>query len=311
MLLLIAGHNQEQLTAPTLVTLTAAKTFGVPIHVVVIGQGWEKAAHDASRYQGVEKVWTIDHPSLVVEEITPTLVELCKGYDFILAPSTSWGKNILPRLAALLDVAQLSDVVAILDPHTFVCPIHTGEILATVRSRDPIKMMTIRPTAFEKAHETSDAAPVAPYPFIPFSTPSPRLIKLEKHRSKRPDLTTASLIVAGGRGIENQETFSLLEELADQLGAAIGASRPLVDAGFVPPDCLVGQTGKVVAPDLYIAVGISGAIQHVTGMRESKVIVAINRDPEAPIFRVADYGLIGDASTILRELVERLRIQES
>lgn len=307
--LLIAEHNQEQLTHSTLATLTAAKAFGGPIHLVIMGHSCAKPALDASWYEGVSKVWTIEHPSLthlIVENITPTLLERCRGYDFILASSTLLGKNLLPRLAALLNVAQLSDVVSIKDQNTFVRPIYAGNTLATISSHDRVKVMTIRETAFERAKRGTSVSPIESFSFFPPSTPCPRLVKMEKRLSKRPVLGEASIIVAGGRGIQSKEMFKLLEALADRLNAAIGASRPLVDKDFVSIDNLVGQTGKTVAPDLYIAVGISGAIQHITGMRDSKVIVAINKDPNAPLFQIADYGLVGDASLILPELLEKL-----
>lgn len=309
-LLLIAEHDQEHLSPSTLATLTAAQKFSVPIHVVLMGSACTKVADEMALYEGVEKVWMVESPSLVTpvaEEMTPTLLELAKDYGFVLAPSTTFGKNILPRLAALLDVAQISDVIAIVDEETFVRPIYAGNAFATVRSIDSIKVMTIRSTAFDQAQKGSLKAPIEPYPFIPPALPSPTFVKMEKSVSKRPELTSASIIVSGGRGLQSKEKFSLIEELADQLGAAIGASRAAVDAGFVPNDYQVGQTGKVVAPDLYIAIGISGAIQHLAGMKESKIIVAINKDPEAPIFQVADYGLVGDLFSILPELIEKIK----
>lgn len=308
-LLLIGEHDQERLAPSTLVTITAAKQFSVPIHLVVMGQACQKIAEEASFYQGVEKVWMIDDPTLeapFAEDMTETLLELAKGYDYILAPSSSFGKNLLPRLAALLDVAQISDVIAIVDSKTFVRPIYAGNVFATVLSTDAIRVMTIRPTAFDRAQKGSSQAPIEIYPFKKHAFSSPTFVSMTKSVHKRPELTSASIIVAGGRGLQNKENFALLEVLADQLGAAIGASRAAVDAGFVPNDYQVGQTGKIVAPDLYIALGISGAIQHLAGMKDSKVIVAINRDPEAPIFQVTDYGLVGELSTILPELIEKI-----
>lgn len=309
-LLLIAEHDQENLTPSTLVTITAAKQFSVPIHIVVMGDACQKIAEEASSYEGVEKVWAVENPSLsipIAEGITETLLELVKEYSFLLAPSTTFGKNILPRLAALLDVAQISDVTAIVDEKTFVRPIYAGNAFATVLSQDGIKVMTIRPTAFDKAQKGSAKAPIEAYPFKQPSFSCPRFVRMEKSSSERPELTSASIIVSGGRGLKSKENFNLIEDLADQLGAAIGASRAAVDGGFVPNDYQVGQTGKVVAPDLYIAVGISGAIQHLAGMKDSKVIVAINKDPDAPIFQVADYGLVGDLFTILPELIEKIK----
>jgi electron transfer flavoprotein alpha subunit len=321
-LLLIAEHDQDDLAPATLATLTAAKEFAVPIHLVVMGNLCQKAAEEASSYEGVEKVWVVDNPALatpMAEERTETLLELIKGdaekrrgYNFVLAPSTTFGKNLLPRLAALLDVAQISDVIEILDNQTFVRPIYAGNAFATLCSQDNIKVMTIRPTAFDRSQSGSSKAPIETYPFKNPSFSCPTFVRMEKSVLKRPELTSASIIVAGGRGLQNKENFALLEELADQLGAGIGASRAAVDAGFVPNDYQVGQTGKVVAPDLYIAIGISGAIQHLAGMKDSKVIVAINKDPEAPIFQVTDYGLVGDLLTILPELIEKIkRIRKS
>ena len=309
-LLIIAEFDQQVLSLPTLATLTAAKNFSVPIHVVVMGENCQKIAEDASTYEGVEKVWIVEDSLLVhfvAENVQDTLLELSKGYEFILAPSTTFGKNLLPRIAALLDVAQISDVIAILDENTFVRPIYAGNALATIISEDPIKVMTIRSTAFEKAHKSSSKALIETYSFKVPSALAPQFIKSEENQSVRPELTSASIVVSGGRGLQNKENFSLLEALADKLGAAIGASRAAVDAGFVPNDFQVGQTGKIVAPTLYIAVGISGAIQHVAGMKESKVIVAINKDPEAPIFQIADYGLVGDLFTIVPELTAKVK----
>jgi electron transfer flavoprotein alpha subunit len=313
-LLLIAEHDQKALMPTTLATLTAAKVFSAPIHIVVMGSSCQKVAEEASSYETVEKVWIVENSSLkhiVAENVTDTLLELAKGYEFILAPSTTFGKNLLPRIAALLNVAQISDVIAILDEKTFVRPIYAGNALATVTSEDTIKVMTIRSTVFDKAQVGTSHASIESYPFKEPIVPQPTFIKMEESVSTRPELTAASIVVSGGRGFQNKENFSLLETLADTLGAAIGASRAAVDAGFVPNDYQVGQTGKVVAPDLYIAIGISGAIQHLAGMKDSKVIVAINKDPEAPIFQVADYGLVGDLFTILPELIAKLKTRGS
>ncbi len=309
-LLLIAEHQEESLASATLSTLTAAKEFDVPIHVVVMGSSPQKVAEEMSSYEDVAKVWVIKNPSLthcIAENATETLLKLAKEYEFILAPSTTFGKNLLPRLAALLDVAQISDVIKVQDHKTFLRPIYAGNAIVTVESTDPLKVMTIRSTAFEKAAVGSSNAPIEPYPFQEPSFPPPTYVKREESGSERPELTAASIVVAGGRGLQSKENFSLLEDLADQLGAAIGASRAAVDAGFVPNDYQVGQTGKVVAPTLYMAIGISGAIQHLAGMKDSKVIVAINKDPEAPIFQVADYGLVGDLFTLLPELIAKIK----
>jgi len=309
-LLLIAEHGQNLLSPSTLAAITAAQQFSVPIHLVVMGHLCGPVAEDASFYQGIEKVWMIDDPALatpLAEDMTETLLELAKKYQYILAPSSTFGKNLLPRLAALLDMAQLSDVVKIIDQETFVRPIYAGNAFATVVSKDKIRLMTIRPTAFDRAQKGSTRAPIEPYPFKKSTFPCPIFVKMEGSVLKRPELTSASIIVAGGRGLQTKENFALLEKLADQLGAAIGASRAAVDAGFLPNDFQVGQTGKVVAPDLYIALGISGAIQHVAGMKDSKVIVAINRNPDAPIFQIADYGLVGDLTVLLPELLDKIK----
>lgn len=309
-LLLLAEHDQEHLTPSTLASLTAAKAFSVPIHMVIMGESVKKIADEAVLYEGVEKVWIVENPLLstpIPENMTETLLELARGYGFILAPSSTFGKNVLPRLAALLDVAQVSDVISILDESTFIRPIYAGNAFAKVSCSDKIKVMTIRPTAFEMALQGASKAPIESFPFAQPLIPCPTFIKLEKTLSGRPELTSASIIISGGRGLQSKENFSLIEQLADLLGAAIGASRAAVDAGFVPNDYQVGQTGKIVAPQLYIAIGISGAIQHLAGMKESKTIVAINKDPEAPIFQIADYGLVGDLFIILPELIEKIK----
>jgi len=309
-LLLIAELDQDSLSPATLATLTAAKTLSHPIHVIVMGASPQKAAEEAASFDGVERIWMVEDPHLahpLAEDMAETLFELAKGYEFILAPSTTFGKNLLPRLAALLDVALISDVIHIQDQKTFIRPIYAGNALATVTSEDPIKVLTIRPTAFEKAPAGAGKGKIESYPFKECSTPHPVFVKLEASPSERPELTSASIVVSGGRGFQSKENFALLEALADKLHAAIGASRAAVDAGFVPNDYQVGQTGKVVAPTLYIAIGISGAIQHLAGMKDSKVIVAINKDPDAPIFQVADYGLVADLFTVLPELTSKVR----
>lgn len=307
--LLIAEHNEISLSPATFATLTAAQAFSLPIHVVVMGGACQNVAEEAANYEGVEKVWVIENSKLthpVAEDMTETLVELGGNYTHILAPATTFGKNLLPRIAALLDVAQISDVIGIKNDKTFLRPIYAGNAIATVESEDAIKVMTIRPTAFEKAKKVSLKAPIETYPFKATPHPHATFVKMEESLSERPELTSASIVVSGGRGLQNKDNFGLVEALADKLGAAIGASRAAVDAGFVPNDYQVGQTGKIVAPNLYIAIGISGAIQHLAGMKDSKVIVAINKDPEAPIFQVADYGLVGDLFTILPELIAKI-----
>lgn len=308
--LLIAEHDQSELTAGTLATLTAAQQLSSDVHLVLFGDNLGKIAENASSYEGLKKVLVVQDKScsyLVAEVITPTLVKLAQDYDFILAPASTFGKNLLPRLAALLDVAQISDVIEIKNQDTFKRPIYAGNVIATLKSKDEKKLLTIRPTAFEKARSSASKVSIENYPFTSPSGPVATFVKMEESRSERPELTTASIVVAGGRGFQNKENFALLEDLAETLGAAIGASRAAVDAGFVPNDYQVGQTGKVVAPDLYIAIGISGAIQHLAGMKDSKIIVAINKDPEAPIFQVADYGLVGDLFVLLPELTTKIK----
>lgn len=309
-LLLIAEHDQNELTAGTLATLTAAQQLSSDVHLILFGENLEKIAESASSYEGLKKVLVVQDKSCshqVAEAVTPTLVKLAQDYDFILAPASTFGKNLLPRLAALLDVAQISDVIEIQGQDIFKRPIYAGNAIATLKSNDGKKLLTIRPTAFEKATLSASKALIESYPFALASGPVATFVKMEESRSERPELTAASIVVAGGRGFQNKENFALLEDLADTLGAAIGASRAAVDAGFVPNDYQVGQTGKVVAPDLYIAIGISGAIQHLAGMKDSKVIVAINKDPEAPIFQVADYGLVGDLFVLLPELTTKAK----
>lgn len=309
-LLLIAEHDQNELTAGTLATLTAAQQLSSDVHLVLFGENLEKVASRASSYEGLKKVFVVQDKSCshqVAEAMTPTLLKLVQDYDFILAPASTFGKNLLPRLAALLDVAQISDVIEIQSQDIFKRPIYAGNVIVTLKSKDAKKLLTIRPTAFEKATLSASKVPIESYPFALPSEPVATFVKMEESRSERPELTAASIVVAGGRGFQNKENFVLLEDLADTLGAAIGASRAAVDAGFVPNDYQVGQTGKVVAPDLYIAIGISGAIQHLAGMKDSKVIVAINKDPEAPIFQVADYGLVGDLFVLLPELTTKAK----
>ena len=308
--LIIAEQEHGKLSPGTLSTINAAQVFSLPIEILLMGKDCKALALEASAYDSIEKVWTIEDPSLehpIAELMTASLMEKAKDYKYILAPSTTFGKNLLPRLAALLDVALISDVVEIKDKKTFVRPIYAGNALATITSDDPHKVLTIRPTAFEKVEKSSSKAGVEKWPFKAPISPHPTFVKREENVSERPELMAASIVVAGGRGFQRKENFDLLEKLADALGAAIGASRAAVDAGFVPNDYQVGQTGKIVAPTLYIAIGISGAIQHLAGMKDSKVIVAINKDPDAPIFQIADYGLVGDLFTILPEFIEKVK----
>jgi electron transfer flavoprotein alpha subunit len=274
------------------------------VHLLVAGKDCAGAAEGASKLQGIVKVLLADdatYDHMLAEEIAALLVKLAPAYSHVLAPATTNGKNIMPRVAALLDVAPISDISGVVSPDTFVRPIYAGNALATVQSKDKIKIVTVRGTAFPADATEGGGAPIEKVDATAAAGLS-RFVGAELSKSERPELTSAKIVVSGGRGMQNGENFKLLESLADKLGAAVGASRAAVDAGFVPNDYQVGQTGKIVAPDLYIAVGISGAIQHLAGMKDSKVIVAINKDEEAPIFQVADYGLVGDLFKIVPEL---------
>jgi len=305
--LVIAEHDNHSLKDATDKTVGAALALGGPVHVLVAGKEARAAAEDAAKLSGVEKVLHADnaeYEGALAEPMAALIVPLMKNYDAVLAPATTTGKNILPRVAALLDVMQISDIIKIEAPDTFVRPIYAGNALETVKSRDAKKVITVRTTAF-KPVEHDGGAPIENIP----STDDPRLSRFVREdlaKSGRPELTSAKIIISGGRGMGSGENFKLLEHIADKLHAAVGASRAAVDAGFVPNDYQVGQTGKVVAPDLYIAVGISGAIQHLAGMKDSKVIVAINKDADAPIFQIATYGLVGDLFKILPELDDAL-----
>ncbi len=307
-ILVIAEHDNTALKGATLNTVTAASAIGGPVHLLVAGSDCAAAAEQAARVAGVEKVLVADDPRYAhaLAEPLALLVQARAGdYGHLLAPATTFGKNLMPRVAALLDVAQVSDIVAVEAPDTFVRPIYAGNALETVQSADPVKVVTVRGTAFDAAPaEGGDAAVEAIEPADDFG--ASRFVGQELTSSERPELTSARVVVSGGRGMGSGDNFKLLEAVADKLGAAIGASRAAVDAGFVPNDYQVGQTGKIVAPELYIAVGISGAIQHLAGMKESKVIVAINKDEEAPIFQVADYGLVADLFDVLPELASAL-----
>jgi electron transfer flavoprotein alpha subunit len=306
-ILVIAEHDNEALKSATLHTVTAAGRLGDEVHLLVAGANCGAVAEAAARIAGVSKVLVADdavyaHP--LAEGLALLVVGLAEGYSHVLAPATTFGKNFLPRVAALLDVAMLSDITAIESADTFVRPIYAGNALATVRSLDRIKLLTVRGTAFDAAGEGGTAAIEAIAAGEGYEQSS--YVGAELTKSERPELTSARIVVSGGRGLGSGENFKLIEAVADKLNAAIGASRAAVDAGYVPNDYQVGQTGKIVAPELYIAVGISGAIQHLAGMKESKVIVAINKDEEAPIFQVADYGLVADLFQALPELAERL-----
>ena len=305
--LVVAEHDNASVRPATLNAVTAAGKLG-EVHVLVAGKDAKGAADAAAKIAGVAKVLLADNAALdhgLAENVAPLIAKVAASYSHVLAPSTTFGKNVLPRAAALLDVAQISDIVAIVDADTFVRPIYAGNAMATVKSQDNVKLITVRGTAFPPAAASGGSASVESVSEggdSGLSTFKGQALQ----SSERPELTAAKVIVSGGRGMGSGENFRILEALADKLGAAVGASRAAVDAGFVPNDYQVGQTGKVVAPELYIAVGISGAIQHLAGMKDSKVIVAINKDEEAPIFQVADYGLVGDLFKIVPELTAAL-----
>ena len=293
--LVIAEHDNAELKPATLNTVAAAAQLG-DVDILVAGDSCNAVADTAAKIAGVGKVLKADAPALktgLAENIAPMIVELSSGYSHILAPATTNGKNIMPRVAALLDVAQISEITSVVSADTFVRPIYAGNAMATVQSADAIKIITVRTTGFDAAPAEGGSATLEDVSNIMDAALS-SFVGQELTVSERPELTSAKVVISGGRGMQSGENFPMLEEIADKLGAAVGASRAAVDAGFVPNDYQVGQTGKVVAPDLYIAVGISGAIQHLAGMKDSKVIVAINKDEEAPIFQVADYGLVAD-----------------
>jgi electron transfer flavoprotein alpha subunit len=306
--LLIAEHDNKSLRDATHKALSAAKALGGEVHVLVAGAGCRPAAEAAARLDGVAKVLVAEAPAyehMLAEPISALVVSLAGPYDAIVAPATTAGKNFMPRVAALLDVMQISDVLKVNGPDTFERPIYAGNAIQTVRSTDAKKVITVRTAAFQAAGEggsaTVESVPAAADPG------ASAFVGEEISKLERPELTSAKIIVSGGRAMQSRENFTkYIEPVADRLGAAIGASRAAVDAGYAPNDWQVGQTGKVVAPDLYVAVGISGAIQHLAGMKDSKVIVAINKDEDAPIFQVADYGLVGDLFQILPELAAEL-----
>ena len=302
--LVVAEHDNASLKAATLNAVAAAQALGGEIDIVVAGAACDAAAAAAAQLPGVNKVVCADNAAYehqLAENVSLLIAELGEGYDNILAASTPNGKNIMPRVAALLDVGQISDIITVEGADTFKRPIYAGNVIATVQSSDPKKVITVRTTAFDAGPSEGGNATVEACAAVHDAGVS-RFIREEVAVSDRPELTSASVVISGGRGMQNGDNFSLLEGIADKLNAAIGASRAAVDAGFVPNDYQVGQTGKIVAPDLYIAVGISGAIQHLAGMKDSKVIVAINKDEDAPIFQVADYGLVADLFEALPEL---------
>ena len=308
-ILVLAEHDGKTLRKATLNTVAAAQKIGGEIHVLVAGHNCAEAAKAAAQVAGVKKVVHADAPQLgeeLAENVASLIVAMAKSYSHILAPATSTGKNILPRAAALLDCQQISEIIAVDSPDTFVRPIYAGNALATVKSADPIKVITVRTTAFDAVAEGGGSAAVESVP-APADSGLSSFVGREVAKSERPELTSARAVVSGGRGMGSGDNFKILEPLADGLKAAMGASRAAVDAGFVPNDWQVGQTGKIVAPELYVAVGISGAIQHLAGMKDSRVIVAINKDEEAPIFQVADYGIVGDLFQVVPMLVEELK----
>jgi electron transfer flavoprotein alpha subunit len=307
--LLIAEHDNASLKDATNKALTAAKVIGADVHVLVAGQGCKAVAEAAAKLDGVKKVLLAEAPAyehMLAEPMAALIVSLAGPYEAIVAPATTSGKNFMPRVAALLDVMQISDVIKVDAPDTFARPIYAGNAIQTVRSSEPKKVITVRTAAFQATGAGGTIAPIEPAP----AAADPGLSQFageELSKSERPELTSAKIIISGGRAMQSRENFTkYIEPVADKLGAAVGASRAAVDAGYAPNDWQVGQTGKVVAPDLYIAVGISGAIQHLAGMKDSKVIVAINKDEEAPIFQVADYGLVADLYQALPELAIEL-----
>ena len=307
-ILVIAEHDNAELKPSTLHTVTAAGELGGEIHVLVAGQGSAGVAETAAKVAGVAKVLHAEaeaYEHQLAENLAPLIVKLAGGYGHVLAPATTFGKNVMPRAAALLDVQQISDISGIESPDTFVRPIYAGNAMATVQSTDAIKVITVRSTAFDAAAEEGGAGTVEAVEATGDSGLA-SFLGQELTKSERPELTSARIVISGGRGMQSGDNFAMLEKIADKLGAAVGASRAAVDAGFVPNDYQVGQTGKVVAPELYIAVGISGAIQHLAGMKDSKVIVAINKDEDAPIFQVADYGLVADLFKAVTELEQAL-----
>jgi electron transfer flavoprotein alpha subunit len=309
--LLLAEHDNQALKDATHKALTAAKALGADVHVLVAGKGARPAAEAAARLDGVRKVLLADgaaYEHMLAEPVAALLASLASSYDVMVAPATTTGKNVMPRVAALVDVMQVSDIVKVIAPDTFERLIYAGNAVQTVRSRDKVKVITVRTSTFQATGEggQGEAAPIEPVA-APADPGISSFVGEELSKSERPELTSARIIISGGRAMQSRENFTkYIEPVADKLGAAVGASRAAVDAGYAPNDWQVGQTGKVVAPELYIAVGISGAIQHLAGMKDSKVIVAINKDEEAPIFQVADYGLVADLYQALPELAAEL-----
>jgi electron transfer flavoprotein alpha subunit len=303
-LLIIADHNNQALAKATLHVIGAGQKIGGDIHVLVAGKGCTAVAKAASEALGVSKVLLVDdaiYGERLPENLAALVVGIAKNYSHILTAATSTGKDFMPRVAALLDVAQISEITGVLAPDTFRRPVYAGNAIETVQAKDAIKVFTVRQTGFDAVPATGGSAAIEPLASAGDSGLA-EFVSREESKSERPELTSARIVVSGGRGLGSKENFAIVDTLAAKLGAAVGASRAAVDAGYVPNDYQVGQTGKIVAPDLYIAIGISGAIQHLAGMKDSKVIVAINKDENAPIFEIADYGLVGDLFTLLPEL---------
>ena len=307
-ILLIAEHNNKELRPFTLNAATAASQIDSDVHAVIIGQNSEEAVKQLSELPVVKKVLSVEgahYENFTAENFAPVIVKLAENYSHIVCSANTFGKNLMPRIAAHLDTSQVSDIIKVISPDTFLRPIYAGNAYATIKSNDAKKCVTIRPTSFDPCESTGGSATIEKIdPSEEFS--NTKFIKREEIKSDRPELGTARIVVSGGRGMQSGDNFKLITEIADKLGAAIGASRAAVDAGYISNDHQVGQTGKVVVPDLYIAIGISGAIQHLAGMKESKVIVAINKDGEAPIFSVADYGLEADLFDAIPQFMEEL-----
>ena len=305
-ILVIAEHDNNELKGSTLNTVTAASEIGGEVSVLVVGSESFSAAEQASKINGISSVIHVDDPiykNFLAEDLGNLVVSVAEGFNYILAPATTFGKNFLPRVAAKLDVQQISDIISVENADTFKRPIYAGSCIATVKSTDSVKVITVRTTAFDASHMTDSSVSVNSGAVVD-TLNNANFVSDEIAESDRPELTAADVIVSGGRALGSSENFKIIEALADKLGAAVGASRAAVDAGYVPNDYQVGQTGKIVAPSLYIAIGISGAIQHLAGMKDSKVIVAINKDEDAPIFQVADYGLVGDLFEAVPELTD-------
>jgi electron transfer flavoprotein alpha subunit len=307
-ILVIAEHDNKNLKGATLNTLNAATQIGDEIHLLVAGHETNNVVEESQSLNGVTKIINIDnelYKNSLAEEVEKLVISIAADYSYILAPATTFGKNLMPRIAAKMDTQQISDIISVESSDTFKRPIYAGSCIATVKSSDEIKVITVRSTAFDTVEKANSNIPVDTLSAIDACGVS-EFVSEELAESDRPELTAAEIVISGGRGMQSGENFHLLDSIADKLGAAVGASRAAVDAGFVPNDYQVGQTGKIVAPDLYIAVGISGAIQHLAGMKDSKVIVAINKDEDAPIFQVADYGLVADLFNALPELDSKL-----